>query len=69
MIYGESGVKPIAIDVKTRIISFWSKLVLHDGNKVSASMYQILFHMRKNKIIKSEYIMHNKFRNFYFIGQ
>ena len=56
MIYGELGVKPIAIDIKTSIISFWSKLVSHDGNKVSDSMYQILFHMHKNKMIKSEYI-------------
>ena len=56
MIYGELGVKPIALDSKTRTISFWSKLITQEGNKLSASVYQILFHMHKNNIIKSEYI-------------
>ena len=53
MIYGELGVKPIALDSKTRAISFWSKLITQEGNKLSASVYQILFHMHKNNIIKS----------------
>ena len=48
IIYGELGVKPIALDIKTRAISFWSKLISQEGNKLSASMYQIIFHMHKN---------------------
>ena len=26
MVYGETGVTPLAIDIKTRIISFWTKI-------------------------------------------
>ena len=60
MIYGELGVKPLKIDIKTRAISFWSKLISQEGNKLSASMYQIIFHMHQNNIIKSEYIKNMK---------
>ena len=56
MIYGELGVKPISIDIKTRMISFWSKLLSHEGNQVASSMYQIIYDMHKNNIIKSEYL-------------
>ena len=56
MIYGELGVKPISIDIKTRMISFWSKLLCHEGNQVASSMYQIIYDMQKKQ--------HNKIRIF-----
>ena len=51
MMYGDLDVKPIALDIKTRSISCWSKLISQEGNKLSASVYQILFHMHKNNIL------------------
>ena len=56
MIYGELGVKPILIDIKTRVVSFWSRLLTETENKLSSLMYKIVYQMHKNKQIKSEYI-------------
>ena len=41
MVYGESGVKPISVDIDTRIISFWSKLVVPQQQKLTNTMYGI----------------------------
>ena len=34
MIYGELGVTPISIDIKNRVISFWSRLLTVTENKL-----------------------------------
>ena len=39
--YGETGVLPLKIDIQTRIISFWSKLVLPVSNNLSSKLYAI----------------------------
>ena len=49
------GSSRLSIDIKTRMVSFWSKLLSHEGNQVASSMYQIIYDMHKNNIIKSEY--------------
>ncbi|MCG8049047.1 MAG: reverse transcriptase family protein [Candidatus Thiodiazotropha endolucinida] len=43
MIYGELGVMPLYVDIQTRIISFWSKLIEDAENvKLSTTIYNIL---------------------------
>ena len=52
MIYKELGIYPLEVDIKTRIISFWSKLLDFDSNKLSSMIYQVnkcLFDNRKCK--------------------
>ena len=52
MIYGELGIYPLEVDIKTRIISFWSKLLDFDSNKLSSMVYQVnkcLFDNKKCK--------------------
>ena len=56
MIYGELGVTPISIDIKNRVISFWSRLLTGTENKLSSSIYTVIYQMHKNNKIKSEYI-------------
>ena len=41
IVYGETGVLPLKIDIQTRIISFWSKLVLPVSNNLSSKLYAI----------------------------
>ena len=44
MVYGELGVMPLNINIQTRIISFWSKLIENDNpNKLSVTMYTIIY--------------------------
>ena len=44
MLYGEFGVYPIEIDIKVRLISFWSKVAETDSLKYSNMIYQHLFY-------------------------
>ena len=42
IVYGETGVTPISIDIKTRQISFWSKIITQDENKLTTKIYKII---------------------------
>ena len=63
MIYGELGIMPIIVDIKARIASFCSKLIVPiGGTKMLASgIYDIIFHMHKNSICRSSFIDNVKF--------
>lgn len=41
MVYGELGIYPLQIDIQTRSISFWTKLIAPESRKLSALMYSI----------------------------
>lgn len=41
IVCGETGVKPLSIDLKQRIISFWCKLVTK--SKLSSEIYSIIW--------------------------
>lgn len=58
MIYGELGITPIIVDIKARVISFWSKLVSmqNQPTRLSYQMYLLIFHMHKHGLCKSAYI-------------
>ena len=45
MIYGELGRYPIVLDVKIRILSFWSKLLFDKESKLSLIIYKLCFEM------------------------
>ena len=48
MVYGELGRLPLEIQVKLRMVSFWSKLV-HDENKLSSILYKLIFSINNNE--------------------
>ena len=58
MIYGELGIMPIYIDIKTRVISYWSKTISMSDQptRLSYFLYKILYNMHKNKLVNSLYI-------------
>ena len=41
MVYGETGVFPLYIDIQCRVISFWAKLVTSNLLKLSTSLYNV----------------------------
>ena len=53
MVLGETGRFPVNITNKTRVISFWSKLILCEKNKLSVAMYRILYSKHVNKQFRS----------------
>ena len=56
MVYGETGRKPLEIDIKTRTLSFWSMLVTGKQSKLSFIMYCLLVKLDENIIYTSEWI-------------
>ena len=48
---------PLEIDIKTRILSYWAKLIEGKENDIlSSNVYFIMCEMHKNKLIKSSWI-------------
>ena len=43
MIYGELGRLPLHLQIKQRVISYWSNLLISNDNKLSSIMYKILY--------------------------
>ena len=43
MIYGELGRYPILINVKVRMVTFWGRIIIDDGNKLSSKLYKLLY--------------------------
>lgn len=57
MVYGELGITPLSVDINTRIVSFWAKLINDfDKNKLSSTVYNIMFNLHKDNEIKSQWI-------------
>ena len=43
MVYGESGLYPLKIDIQTRIVSFWTNLLDFNSGKLSSMTYNIIY--------------------------
>ena len=57
MIYGELGVAPLYIDVQSRIISFWTKLVDSPiENELSSKVYRVIYEMHASNKVTSPWI-------------
>ena len=56
MVYGELGVMPLFIDIQTRIISFWTKLVGNADSKLSSTVYKLLYERHDSQQIVSPWI-------------
>ena len=56
MVYGELGVITLYIDIQTRIISFWTKLVGNAESKLSSTVYKLLYERHESQQIVSPWI-------------
>ena len=56
MVYGELGRMPLEIKIKTRAVSFWSKLCTGKQSKLSFLIYLILVCLHEQKLYSSEWI-------------
>ena len=57
MIYGELGIMPISTDIKSRVISFWCKLIENYENfRLSSLLYTAVHAMHEHKHLKSAWI-------------
>lgn len=57
MIYGELGITPLYVDIQTRLISFWCKLVEnYEACRLSSIVYNAVYVLQQHKQIKSQWI-------------
>ena len=56
MIYGELGIYPIEIDIKSRLVSFWTKLVKNENNSLSSNMYLIIHSLNEQHKLKTKWL-------------
>ena len=63
MFYGELGVMSLAIDIKCRVITFWSKIKgTEESNKLPHDIYKIIYVLHENNRLKSQWISNLKNR-------
>ena len=57
MIYGELGATPLYIEIQSRIISFWAKLIVNKENaKLSSTVYAAIYSLHERNKMKSQWI-------------
>ena len=64
MVYGELGIHPLEIDVKTRTVKFWTKLVCDQNSKYSSLMYRVLYNLYSNIDERKQRQFHKQFKWF-----
>ena len=61
LIYGKLGVMQLDVDLKNRVLTFWSKIIGTDEpNKLSHEVYKIIYVRHENNEIKSQWITNVK---------
>ena len=57
MIYGEFGILPLTVEIQSKALSFWCKLIENKKTfKLSSQIYMATYAMHMNKQIKSDWI-------------
>ena len=60
MVYGETGRYPLIINAKVRYVCFWSKLLLDRKDKLSSTLYRILYSTQETENIQFKWLSHVK---------
>ena len=58
MVLGETGRFPLSIAIKTRMISFWCKLITSDVNRFSTILYNLLQMYIVNNIFTAKWLQY-----------
>lgn len=57
LMYGETGQMPLGIDISTRMISYWGRLICNNKpNKLSVIVYKLMHELYVKDIFKSKWI-------------
>lgn len=60
MVYGETGIFPLKVDIQARIISYWSNLTEFNSNRLSTMVYQVIYNLFEQGKCKSKWIKNIK---------
>jgi len=60
MIYGETGTTPIAVNIKNRVVAYWSRIIENISNdrimKLSSKVYLVIYDLHSRNKVKSQWI-------------
>ena len=56
MVYGECGKVPLAIKIKVRMISYWTRLISMQERSLNHIMYNILFKLDRHNTYSAKWI-------------
>ena len=56
MVYGELGVFPLEIAIKTRLLTFWAKLIKGNTDKLSFVIYSLLYRLHVQDVLKCNWL-------------
>ena len=56
MIYDELGVYPLEIDIKSRTVAYWTKLIKNEINSTACNMYLIIHSLNEQRKLKTKWL-------------
>ena len=61
MIYGELGTTPSRLKIKSRVLSFWYRIVSGSKHKICYKLYQLMHYLHENDLFHPDWIktVHN----------
>ena len=61
MIYGELGTTPLHLKIKSRVLSFWYRMVSGSKDKICYNLYKLMHFLHENDLFHSDWIkaVHN----------
>ena len=58
MVYGETGRFPIELQIKSRMINFWARLLTDTSDKISSTLYKVMLDLHLKNMLHSPWIVH-----------
>ena len=56
MVYGETGIMPLKVDIQARIIAYWTKLLEFNTGRLSSMTYKVIYILFEQGKCKSKWI-------------
>jgi len=58
MVYGQLGRMPLIVNIKSRILNYWFKIVTCTENKLSVHLYNLMLAISKNNIVENKWLQY-----------
>ena len=55
MVYGEVGTTPLHLKIKSRVLSFWYKIVSGSKDRICYKLYQLMHYLHENDLFHSKW--------------
>ena len=66
IVYGETGVMPLKLDIQSRIVAFWSKLIQPETINLSTKLYSLAKSYYENRQTQSCFKWLDDIRDFFY---